>query len=172
MESGASYHFSGYKNLFQSLEECEPQWVATANGNISCIFKGTINFISEDGRKVELTEVFCHEGIPNLISVSQLNSKGFTVLFENEYCIVKSNTSNFSMQIPVEHGVAILRSRPNSDFVATNKIWDNRLNHIAENSIGKLQEKVGGLKFGENKNICEGCVKGKFNREKQNILIP
>eukprot|EP00924_Labyrinthula_sp_SR-Ha-C_P002513 snap_masked-scaffold_16-processed-gene-6.78-mRNA-1 protein AED:1.00 eAED:1.00 QI:0/0/0/0/1/1/2/0/308 len=166
-DSGASYHFSGDKNLFQSLEECEPQRVATANGNISCIFKGTISFISEDDREVELREVFYHEEMPNLISVSQLNSKGFTVLFENEYCVVESNTSNFSMQIPVEHGVAILRSRPNSDFAATNKIWHNRLNHIAENSIDKLQEKVGGLKFGENKNICEGCVKGKFNREKQ-----
>eukprot|EP00924_Labyrinthula_sp_SR-Ha-C_P017041 snap_masked-scaffold_75-processed-gene-0.54-mRNA-1 protein AED:1.00 eAED:1.00 QI:0/-1/0/0/-1/1/1/0/60 len=60
--------------------------------------------------------------MPNLFSVSQLNSKGCTVLFENEYCIVESITSNFSMQIPFEHGVAILRSRSNPTFAAANKI--------------------------------------------------
>eukprot|EP00924_Labyrinthula_sp_SR-Ha-C_P006044 snap_masked-scaffold_82-processed-gene-0.21-mRNA-1 protein AED:1.00 eAED:1.00 QI:0/-1/0/0/-1/1/1/0/279 len=172
MNSGASYHFSGDKNLFEFLTECKPQRVATANGNISCTFKGIINFISEDGREVELKEFFYHERMPSLISISQLNSKRFTVLFENEYCIVKSNTSNFSMQIPVEYGVGILRSRSNSAFAATNKIWHNRLNHIAENSIDKLQGKVDGLEFEENKNICEECVKGKLNREKHNILFP
>eukprot|EP00924_Labyrinthula_sp_SR-Ha-C_P015814 snap_masked-scaffold_4-processed-gene-9.32-mRNA-1 protein AED:1.00 eAED:1.00 QI:0/-1/0/0/-1/1/1/0/85 len=84
MESGASCHLSVDKNLYQSLEKCEPQPIATANGNISCTFKGAINFISEDGREVELKEVLYHEGMPNLISFSQLNSKGFIVLFENE----------------------------------------------------------------------------------------
>eukprot|EP00924_Labyrinthula_sp_SR-Ha-C_P015785 snap_masked-scaffold_4-processed-gene-9.31-mRNA-1 protein AED:0.28 eAED:0.34 QI:0/-1/0/1/-1/1/1/0/186 len=71
------------------------------------------------------------------------------------------------MQIPLKHGVAILRSRSNSAFGAINKIWYNRSNHIAENSIDKLQGKVDGLEFEENKNICKGCIKGKFNREKQ-----
>eukprot|EP00924_Labyrinthula_sp_SR-Ha-C_P007778 snap_masked-scaffold_28-processed-gene-3.37-mRNA-1 protein AED:0.41 eAED:0.43 QI:0/0/0/1/1/1/2/0/496 len=104
--------------------------------------------------------------MPNLISVDQLVKRGVSVIFENNYCALESDNNNFSLHLPINDGVAQLKMKGSFLLAAKEKTWHQTLNHLSEKSLDGLKEKVNGLDFGEPKEPCEGCLKGKFLRTK------
>eukprot|EP00924_Labyrinthula_sp_SR-Ha-C_P011893 augustus_masked-scaffold_76-processed-gene-0.80-mRNA-1 protein AED:1.00 eAED:1.00 QI:0/0/0/0/1/1/3/0/425 len=166
LDSGAPEHLCGDRNLFKTIEMCQPLKVVTVNGTINCSQKGKVGFTTHDGTKIEIQNVYFHDGIPNLISVARLIGKDFIVIFENDNCVIEKPETNFTIHIPVFNGVAEMTFSESIAITASEKTWHTRLNHIAESSISKLPGKVEGLKIGKDTELCEECIKGKFDRSK------
>eukprot|EP00924_Labyrinthula_sp_SR-Ha-C_P007420 snap_masked-scaffold_24-processed-gene-2.29-mRNA-1 protein AED:1.00 eAED:1.00 QI:0/-1/0/0/-1/1/1/0/98 len=71
------------------------------------------------------------------------------------------------MQIPIEYGVAILKSKQNLALAASHNTWRHKLSQIASGIMDKLQGKGTGFSTEKSQNVCEGCLEGKFNRKTQ-----
>ena len=84
LDSGASFHMTGDKELFSDLEEKDLQMhVEMGNdGRYSVIGIGTITFERESGNPLFLKDVMHVLGLKkNLVSVAMLEDKGYDVVF-------------------------------------------------------------------------------------------
>eukprot|EP00924_Labyrinthula_sp_SR-Ha-C_P015575 snap_masked-scaffold_4-processed-gene-3.36-mRNA-1 protein AED:1.00 eAED:1.00 QI:0/-1/0/0/-1/1/1/0/80 len=79
--------------------------------------------------------------MPNLISVDQLVKRGVSVIFENNYCALESDTNNFSLQLPLNDGVVQLKIKEWLLLAPKENTWHERFNHLSEKSLDGLKEK-------------------------------
>ncbi|KAI1000860.1 hypothetical protein K3495_g7339 [Podosphaera aphanis] len=95
IDSGASQHFSGIRQDFQSLKRWEsPRPLRVADGKIiHCEGRGTIKLKSKKGRIISFDNVwFVPEfGKLRLLSMNEFNKWGVDVLFVNQRCRVVQN---------------------------------------------------------------------------------
>jgi len=87
LDSGASFHMTGDKSLFSTLEEKDLQ-ILIAMGNdekYSVSGAGTIIFQRENGARLTLTDVKYVPGLErNLVSIAMLEERGYDVVFSKE----------------------------------------------------------------------------------------
>jgi len=84
LDSGASFHMSGDKNLFSTLEEKDLQMrIEMGNDGKYCVSdEGTIVFQREHGAPLTLSAVKYVPSLKkNLVSVAMLEDKGYDVVF-------------------------------------------------------------------------------------------
>ena len=84
LDSGASFHMSGDKNLFSTLEEKDLQMQIEMgdDGKYRVSGEGTVVFQREHGASLTLTDVKYVLGLKkNLLSVAMLEDKGYDVVF-------------------------------------------------------------------------------------------
>eukprot|EP00253_Pinus_taeda_P023160 PITA_23160 len=84
LDSGASFHMSGDKNLFSSLEEKDLQMPIDMgdDGKYRVSGEGMVVFQREHGAPLTLTNVKYLPGLKkNLVFVSMLEDKGYDVIF-------------------------------------------------------------------------------------------
>ena len=92
IDSGASAHMTGVQECFSSYQEEEMNFQITMGNKAKCtpIGRGTITFQTEDGNKIRATNVLHVPGLGmNLLSVSQLQNKGYDVYFIRDKVYVK-----------------------------------------------------------------------------------
>ena len=84
LDSGASFHMTGDKSLFSTLEEKDLQ-ILIAMGNdekYSVSGVGTVIFQREHGARLTLTDVKYVPGLKrNLVSIAMLEDRGYDVVF-------------------------------------------------------------------------------------------
>lgn len=91
--SGASCHMTGNRDWFKELRKCEnPKIKIANNAKLSVEGKGDIDLKihvngSADQLKVKDT-LYIPELSANLLSVSKITSKGYTVTFTKEKCVI------------------------------------------------------------------------------------
>lgn len=84
LDSGASFHMSGDKNIFSTLEEKDLQMqIEMGDDGKYCVSgEGTVVFQREHGALLTLTDVKYVLGLKkNLVSVAMLEDKGYDVVF-------------------------------------------------------------------------------------------
>ncbi len=84
LDSGASFHMSGDKNIFSTLEEkdLEMRIEMGDDGKYHVLGEGTVVFQREHGAPFTLTDVKYVPGLKkNLVSVTMLEDKGYDVVF-------------------------------------------------------------------------------------------
>ena len=84
LDSGASFHMTGDKNLFSALEEKDLKMHIEMGDDwrYSVLGVGTVAFQRENGAPLTLTDVMYVLGLKkNLVSVVMLEDKGYDVVF-------------------------------------------------------------------------------------------
>ncbi|KAF2888586.1 hypothetical protein ILUMI_17587, partial [Ignelater luminosus] len=88
VDSGCTNHLlmSGYSNVLINLKEINRKInVAKAGETVTAKYPGCLPMMTNDGRSIALNNVFICENLSyNLLSVRQIEDKGFRVLFENQ----------------------------------------------------------------------------------------
>ncbi len=199
IDSGASVHLSYDRNLFEEFIPLKEQTLTLVDGNkVSAIGKGVIKLEVQDEkncRTIILNDVFyIPQSKINLISVHQLNKKGFSVLFSSEDygCKIFNCNNELVLQAKIDQNVGNLRcfkaknvkeklieekmlmSIDKDDSTVTNEedmlLWHRRLAHMHFKGIKKMikENKLKGVKIKENeinKEIsCEECIRAKMTK--------
>ena len=92
IDSGASAHMTEVLECFLSYQEEQMNFQITMGNKAKCtpIGRGTVTFQTEDGHKIRATNVLHVPRLGmNLLSVSQLQNKGYDVYFIQDKVYVK-----------------------------------------------------------------------------------
>lgn len=186
LDSGASRHMVREMNAFNQIWDTELTNIETARmgDELWGDKEGNVNIVSFVGdKKINITlynVLYVPKLTCNLLSVSQLESTGKSVIFKNGHVTIldedgtviahgnKSNgvyCLNFALCTNAEKSLAVKTT--GEDFPT----WHRRYGHLGESNLVKLTKfnMVDGLKIrssNKDKNaICESCVIGRQTRE-------
>ena len=136
------------------------------------IGRGTIVFQTEAGNKLRATNVLHVPGLAmNLLSVSQLQNKGYVVYFIGNRVYVKHPSwkkkaqirfrSNKIYKLQLESPMALIGNTDEKDL---NELWHRRMGHLHHGALRILKNIVTGVLELSTKidNVCRGCVLGKY----------
>lgn len=95
LDSGCSNHMTGNKSLFVNLDDSVKGKVNFGNDNEADIMgKGTFAIKLKNGGVMYIQDTLFVPGLRhNLISIGQLNSKNYKIVFEGRFCRIFNNTS-------------------------------------------------------------------------------
>ena len=95
IDNGCTNHMTFDRDLFKELDTSVVSKVKIGNGEYIAIKgKGTIAFESISGTKLIRNVLFVPNISQNLLSVGQLNRRGFKVIFETNKCLIKDAAGN------------------------------------------------------------------------------
>ena len=137
--------------------------------------KGTIVFQTETGEQFRASNVLHvpRLGI-NLLSVYQLQSKGYDVFFIKEKVYVKHPSwkkkvqigikSNRLCRLQLESAMALIGSNGDKDL---NELWHRRMGHFHHGALRILRKTVTGVPYlsTERDDVCRGCALGKYVKQ-------
>lgn len=182
IDSGATAHMCHERSFFDNLQSTEKSNVTAANGSkMTEIGKGSGQLYCVDSqnhtRRTEVTDVlYIPEIQTNLLSVSKLLKKGFSVHFEDDKAEVFKN--GISVAIADEQDGLFRLRQSNSALLADNlrnehndnciHVWHRRLGHRDFAALFEIQSKGLAEEFkvincGKNEN-CECCWEAKLSR--------
>jgi len=102
LDSGASFHMTDDKSLFNTLEE-KDLWILIAMGNdekYSVSGVGMVVFQREHGSRITLTDFKYVLGLmKNLVSIAMLEDKGYDVVFSTGKVFLRHITTRQVKQI-------------------------------------------------------------------------
>ena len=104
LDSGASFHMTGDKELFSDLEEKDLQMHIEMgdNGRYSATGIGTITFEKELGKPFLLKNVMHVPGLKkNLVSVAMLEDRGYDVFFSDGKAFLRHKTTGQTKRIGI-----------------------------------------------------------------------
>ena len=160
VDSGASHHICGDRNLFSELKEIEKGKVLTANGAIDCSLAGKLSLKMESGLEIELKDVLYWPTAPNLLSVVTLTEQGLEVNFKRNHVEIKRGKNLICSLDKVEGLYKLVPQQVGKVCMISAKVWHHRLNHCSIDKLKKvLKDKV------SNKADCPGCILGKAQRK-------
>jgi hypothetical protein len=188
IDNGASRHMTGYRDHLTDLVEKETNLHVVLRDNARYNVKGvaTSTFQLDSDLPLQLSEVLYVPGMKrNLVSISSLEGKGYTVTFSEGKVVAwhKDSHINSARVIGVqENNLYRLTIRPVQvllhDTISLSELWHRRLVHIyyrALPALGKMVTRLLEIQI-HNKGVCKGCalvknVKGSFlsndNRSKE-----
>jgi hypothetical protein len=177
LDSGCSNHMCGNKELFSCLNENYKDTVKLGNGMfITVMGKGNVRFYAKDNTVQTISSIFyIPELKSNLISMGQLQEKGYTIIITAGCCkihhpekgvIAKARmTSNRMFPLYMQDQIQTCFSTKMHD---STWLWHFRYGHLNFDGLKALQEKnmVTGLpKITCPTELCEECVVGKQPRD-------
>ncbi|KAE8729685.1 hypothetical protein F3Y22_tig00003435pilonHSYRG00123 [Hibiscus syriacus] len=174
IDSGCTNHMTHDKELFRYLKPTNITKVRIGNGDyISVKGNGTIAIASYAGTKLIQDVLFVPEIDQNLLSVGQLIEKGFKVIFEDEYCLIKDANNQDIFKVKMKGKSFSLNPLEEEQSVFSLKedvtqIWHNRVEHYHHQGLLQLREKELALdvpKLSDAISSCKACQFGKQNRK-------
>lgn len=179
LDSGCSNHMCGNKSLFSELDESFRDIVKFGdNSTVAVMGKGSVNVHLKNDVVEKICDVFyVPELKSNLISLGQLQEKGYEITIKSGTCIIKDTdrgviscvhmTGNRMFPIIVGDGADF-----QTCFAAKVKdiawLWHLRYGHLNFNGLKTLQQKgmVTGLpQITTPSQVCEDCDIGKQQRD-------
>ena len=177
VDSGYSNYMTCSKSIFKELDETEKRKVELGSGKeVQVEGKGAIHIKSTLGKVKLLYNV---QFVPNLgynfLSVGQLLGSGYSVLFDDDACVIKEKNSGYvlvTISMTQNRIFPLEVSHIESFAFATGKKEESSLWHLG---YGHLNIK--GLKLLSDKgmvlelptigsiDLCEGCIYGKQTRK-------
>nr|KYP45621.1 Retrovirus-related Pol polyprotein from transposon TNT 1-94 [Cajanus cajan] len=174
IDSGCTNHMTFNKALFRDLRPTNVTKVRIGNGDhISVKGKGTIAITSCTGTKF-IHDVFLVPEIDqNLLSVGQLIEKGFKVVFEDKYCLIKDAAGQDMFKVKMKGKSFALNPLEEEQVVFSLKenvteIWHKRLGHYHHQGLLQMSEKGLALDIPvleDQTSNCKACQFGKQNRK-------
>ncbi|CAL8122065.1 unnamed protein product [Prunus armeniaca] len=175
LDSGASKHMTGNKNLFSSLSEIDHGQVTIGDARAYKIRGvGEVSFKSKSGKIEKMAEVYYVPGLKsNLLSMGHLLKKGFDINLHDGTCFLSKKN-----QIVAKIGVAAnnlfplrVQTTNLSCFVGIekgiSKLWHDTYGHMNYASLKLLSSKemVDALpQIDHIDDVCEECQLGKRHR--------
>ncbi|CAL9001414.1 unnamed protein product, partial [Prunus brigantina] len=169
LDSDCSNHMSGNKLLFSYLDETFREDVKLGNNTSMCVMgKGNIKVLMNNNMRT-ITSVFYVPTLKsNLISLDQLQEKGFAITIQNGSCQIHhpykgliaqvKMTGNwmFPLHTQTEHTDKICHKSIVQD---PTWLWHYQHGHLNFNGLKTLQQKkiVKGLPQIQSK-VCEDCI--------------
>lgn len=173
IDSGCTNHMTPDKELFNELKCSKVSRVRLGHGGfIRVKGVGTISITTPVGTKSISNVLYVPDLDQNLLSVGQLLKKGFKLLFEEDYCLIKDASGRdlfkvqmrgktFSLDPVQEEQVAYLTKEDVAE------LWHKRLGHYHYPGLLKIQksEMVKHMpEFEVNSTDCRACQYGKQSR--------
>ncbi|GMI94896.1 hypothetical protein HRI_003159000 [Hibiscus trionum] len=174
IDSGCTNHMTHDKELFRDLKPTNITKVRIGNGEyISVKGKGTVAITSCSGTKLIPDVLFVPKIQQNLLSVGQLIERGFKVVFEDKYCLIKdaANQDIFKVKIkgksfalnPLEEEQTAFPIKEN-----ITEVWHKRLGHYHHQGLLQMKFKMMANDLPElddQISSCKACQFGKQNRK-------
>ncbi|KAJ0500422.1 putative RNA-directed DNA polymerase [Helianthus annuus] len=173
IDSGSSNHMTGKRSLYRDLDSTKKVQVKMGNGKgIQVEGKGVVKLIMSNGQSKVLYDVHYAPALDyNLLSVGQLMRTGYSVLFDDDKCVITHKASkkmvcsirmstNNTFSLNVNEGTVLEAN------VDETMMWHNRYGHLHVQALQHLSndEIVHGLPLIEGVPECEGCIYGKQTR--------
>ena len=170
LDSGCSNHMTGYKQLFEELDETYKLKVRLGDDKmIQVEGKGKVAVHTKNGMRYLHNVYFIPDLTQNLLSIGQLMDSGYSIVFERKTCVIKSKN-----QVLVEVNMAINKLFPlkvsnveeramAAKVLNQSELWHLRYGHLNINGLKLLNQKemVYGLPEINQVGVCEGCILGK-----------
>lgn len=174
LDSGSTGHLCNDRNMFISMNEykCDIQ-IADGN-NVTSEGKGDIKLKCGSSESLTIKNVlFVPKLAMNLLSISQIVSRGNSVIFDKNGCKILDSNGEIMETASLESGMYKLDNVENiercNSAVQSGKaeVWHRRLGHLNLQSLIDLKNgMVHGISFDRNFiGDCEECVKGKAHRK-------
>ena len=177
LDNGASNHMTGNKSYFRSIDETITGKVRFGDDSkIDIKGKGSILFISQDGRKKFLADVyFIPQLKSNIISLGQATESGCDVRMREDYLTLHDKDGNLIVKAPrsqnrlykvlmeVEERKC-LQLEVKSDY----SCWHARLGHLGVDAMKTMvgKELVTGIpRLRVEKETCDSCLRAKQARQ-------
>ena len=183
-DSGASDHFSPFKDLFQTFHKLDkPTMIETAEGTAIGTAKGsiTLTVIGDNNMETELllnNVIYAPNMTANLFSLMAAYDLGYETritpgyglrIFHENALVLKATRDQGGlfqlMTAPNAQAKAAQIREPNPELDVN--IWHRRLGHLGEDNVRKLAKLVDGMniKARTTVGVCEACMQGKQHRQ-------
>lgn len=166
-DSGATTHMAKPGWNLHGKQEISCQ-VSTANKtSMMARVKGVISLDCVEG-PVDVQEVLeVPDLAANLLSVSKICSKGFTVKFTASGCTVLDENGQVFASGTAEGGLYRLNRQVQNAFLSSElEVWHRRLGHLNVQSLKQLKQMVTGFELNKMENLnCVACFQGKHSRD-------
>lgn len=174
IDSGASLHMSMRKEWFTNIRPSTVKEIFVANKEKLAVEGiGDIKFkLFVNGKKADITfydVLYVPNLSVNLLSVSQIISRGYTVQFRNDKCEVKRGCKVIA-SATLQNNMFKLDGNNEQMCMAaiTHDVatWHSRMGHLNYADMKRTQELVNGMHFNTlPKENCVSCMKGKMSRK-------
>ncbi|KAM1557973.1 hypothetical protein TB2_041407 [Malus domestica] len=179
IDSGCSNHMTGNADLLVNIRTNVTGKVQMPTGElVNVVGMGSLEIDTNKGKKY-IREVMHLPGLKeNLLSVGQMDERGYYLLFGGNMCSVFDGPSLETLVIKVrkkENRCYPLSLLKNTQFALNASIgpdstwiWHKRLGHLNLRNLKQLREHemVHGLpQLEDTKGVCEGCQLGKQHRD-------
>eukprot|EP00253_Pinus_taeda_P035315 PITA_35315 len=158
LDSGASFHMLGDKNLFSTLEEKDLKArIEMGDDGKYCVSgRGTVMFQRENGSPLTLSNVMYVPGLKkNLVSIDMLEDKGYGVVFSLGKVFLRHigirQTKQIGIRIKnlyklqVEYCVALSSKVEVVHGQDISELWHRRLGHLHHGAFKIMQQISTGL---------------------------
>lgn len=175
LDSGASDHFCGDRNLFTTFHDIEPFRVNQATSETAAVGVGTVKLSNQIGLencyfilglKGVLFSVYCIEAI-----------KRGTIVFKVNQCSVFSSSGQKLLSATGKDGIyvfytgfkqaMIVNITSHDDYI----LWHNRLNHHSMTKLKETQKLSEGMQGNltgksaqKHRDLCHPCINSKMKR--------
>ena len=148
LDSGASFHMTGDKELFSDLEEKDLQMHIEMgdDGRYNATNIGTITFERESGKTFMLKDVMHVPGLNNnLVSVTMLEDRDYDVVFSDGKAFLRHKTTGQAKRIGIRvknlyklavDGCAAMMGKAEKVVSQDEgKLWHRRLGHLHHGAL-------------------------------------
>lgn len=175
IDSGATEHMCNAQEMFKRIDRSQRGRVRVANGElIDAVGKGEIDILLDlkhEKMNVTLNDALLIPELDcNLVSVSKLTDRGFTVEFRGKNCYLRDG--NEVLEIGSRENGTYRVHEAARCFQATMSTsercvheWHKVLSHRNLSDIRRMKSE--GLRIADCKctDVCESCIKGKMARK-------
>ncbi|KAL1198058.1 Retrovirus-related Pol polyprotein from transposon TNT 1-94 [Cardamine amara subsp. amara] len=149
VDSGCTNHMTKEVKYFITLDKSIKVPIKVGNGqHVMTAGKGNIQVMTSQGEKI-IKEVFLVPSLArNLLSVSQMISNGYGVLFEANRCLINDPQGRMVLNIRMKHKSFPFKWRKSEvsallaagEEVNKDKLWHRRLGHVGLDKLQKMQD--------------------------------
>eukprot|EP00253_Pinus_taeda_P004316 PITA_04316 len=174
IDSGASKHFTSYKEALHDMIEKETNLKIVLGDNTKYPVKGVGNVTLQlnQGNIIHLQDVLYVPDLKkNPVSISAMEDKGYKVTFsDGKVRVWKKNIKDaFTLGFRVDSLYQVRGSPPSvmsCDTTLQSELWHRRFAHLHYKALPDVRNMVTGMpEFQvEQEGVCPGCAKGKLKR--------
>ena len=168
INSGCTNHMAFDDSMFQEIDRTIVSKVKIGNEQLIDVKgKGTVKIMSPKGAKLINDVLYVPEIDQNLLSVSQLLQKGYSVVFKHNKCEISDSNGAVLFSIAMKDKSFSLSWEKQSAYTCVLKkadLWHKRLGHFYKTALEYMQKEklVLGMDYtSEESNVCEACQLGK-----------
>eukprot|EP00253_Pinus_taeda_P001532 PITA_01532 len=174
IDSGASRHFTGYKEVLHNLVEKETNREIALGDDMIYPVKGVgnVSLKLNQGNTIHLQDVlYVLDLKKNLVSISAMEDKGYKVTFSNGKVHKWKNnvkyvfTLGFRVDSLYQVGGSSLGVM-SCDTTLQSELWHRRFSHLHYKALPDVRQMVTGMpEFQvEKEGVCLGCAEGKLKK--------